>query len=236
MSCELAHEDAAYVLGALSPAERSAYQRHLAGCEECTRAVRSLAGIPGLLARIPADVLESSRVAEPVPQTLLPALVDEVRRRQQRRTGLAVAAAAAAAVVVTAGTVVVGQVLVGDGTETPAAGPTPSAPSTASAASPMYSVRPLPISADIALTSVAWGTRLDLTCSYDRPDGEPKDRTWRYALVVKTKDGETEQVATWLARPGRTYEISGATASSKDEIYEVEVQTPQGEPLLKWHA
>ena len=33
MSCELAHDAGAYVLGALSPAERSAFQAHLAGCD-----------------------------------------------------------------------------------------------------------------------------------------------------------------------------------------------------------
>ncbi|MGH3348437.1 MAG: anti-sigma factor family protein, partial [Nocardioides sp.] len=36
MTCEFAHDDGAYVLGALSPAERVAFKQHLAGCAECT--------------------------------------------------------------------------------------------------------------------------------------------------------------------------------------------------------
>ena len=52
MSCPFAHDDAAYVLGALSPAERLEFERHLGRCDDCTRAVRELAGLPGLLGRV----------------------------------------------------------------------------------------------------------------------------------------------------------------------------------------
>ena len=51
MSCEFAHHDGAYVLGSLSPADRSAFERHLAGCADCALGVRELAGLPGLLAQ-----------------------------------------------------------------------------------------------------------------------------------------------------------------------------------------
>ncbi len=40
MRCEHEHDDGAYVLGALSPAERTAYERHLATCSFCREAVR----------------------------------------------------------------------------------------------------------------------------------------------------------------------------------------------------
>ena len=66
MSCEFAHSDAAYVLGALAPADRLAFERHLAGCAECTRAVRELAGLPGLLGRVDASILEHPPADEPV--------------------------------------------------------------------------------------------------------------------------------------------------------------------------
>ena len=36
MTCELAHLDGAYVLGALSPAERLAFERHLPSCAACS--------------------------------------------------------------------------------------------------------------------------------------------------------------------------------------------------------
>ncbi|MCZ2263463.1 anti-sigma factor family protein, partial [Isoptericola sp. QY 916] len=47
--------DAAYVLGALSPADRRDYEEHLAGCDACRAAVAELAGLPGLLASVPAE-------------------------------------------------------------------------------------------------------------------------------------------------------------------------------------
>ena len=57
-SCPLAHSDAAYVLGALSPAERLEYERHLPTCASCRRSVAQLAGMPGLLARVPVESVE----------------------------------------------------------------------------------------------------------------------------------------------------------------------------------
>ena len=94
--------DGAYVLGSLSPVERREFEAHLDGCETCSRAVRDLAGLPGLLGRIGPDVLEEHQ-PEPVPETLLPRLSRAVRRRQQRRMWLTAGIAAAAAVVVTTG-------------------------------------------------------------------------------------------------------------------------------------
>ena len=41
MSCDFAHQDGAYVLGALSSSERVAFEQHLAGCSDCARAVRA---------------------------------------------------------------------------------------------------------------------------------------------------------------------------------------------------
>ena len=47
------HEDAAYVLGALSHEDRLAYEEHLRTCARCSAAVAELAVLPGLLARLP---------------------------------------------------------------------------------------------------------------------------------------------------------------------------------------
>jgi hypothetical protein len=53
---KFAQWDAAYVLGALSPADRREYEEHLASCPTCQAAVSELAALPGLLAQVsPAD-------------------------------------------------------------------------------------------------------------------------------------------------------------------------------------
>lgn len=44
--------DAAYVLGALSPSDRHAYERHLGECAACRAALAELAGLPGLLSTL----------------------------------------------------------------------------------------------------------------------------------------------------------------------------------------
>ena len=44
---EFEHSDAAYVLGALSPSERRAFEEHLRECESCARSERSSGATPG---------------------------------------------------------------------------------------------------------------------------------------------------------------------------------------------
>ena len=44
-TCEYAHLDGSYVLGALSPAERQEFEQHLADCAACS-AVGARAGRP----------------------------------------------------------------------------------------------------------------------------------------------------------------------------------------------
>jgi hypothetical protein len=229
VSCEFTHDGGAYVLGALSPAERSAYQAHLVGCAECTRAVQKLAGLPGLLGRVPADVLEPPG-DEPLPETLLPALVREVRRTQRRRGRLAIGTAAAAALIVAGGALAVGLSLGDDGAGT---AESPSGSPSEPVGHAMVSVGSDPMSADLALTSVSWGTRLELTCSYPQPDepwSDPEEGT--YAMFVRTRDGKVEQVATWQALPGKTMQLAAATAAKRDDIASVEIRTTSGEPVL----
>ncbi len=230
MSCEFAHDDASYVLGSLSPAERSAYRLHLSGCVECTLAVQSLVGLPGLLGRISADVLESPLLDEPVPDTLLPALVGEVRRTQRRRRWVVAAAAAAAAVILTAGSLAIGGALNDDSTPVDGS-PSPDTTATGQAMVPVGSE---PLSAELAMTSVAWGTRLDLTCTYRGAEGDHEGwAEWSYVMFVRTLDGDLEQVATWRALPGKTMQLAAATAMSREDIASVEIRTVEGKPVLK---
>ena len=77
MTCQFAHLDGAYVLGSLAPAERLEFEAHLPGCAECSRGVRELAGLPGLLAQVDVADLE-------VPHPRRPAAPDPAARAGAR--------------------------------------------------------------------------------------------------------------------------------------------------------
>lgn len=226
MTCAFAHDDAAYVLGALSPTERAAFEGHLAGCEECSRSVRDLAGLPGLLARVPPEVLDDVREPEPVPPGVLAVLAHRERRR--RRRWVWTAAGSAAALVAAA---VLSVALVRD--TDPRTEPPPQA-----AAEAMQSIGGAPVTGELALTPVAWGTRLDLVCSY--PDDEHEYGAVAdppaYVMVIRTRAGDVERVASWRGLPGRTMRLTGATAYDVDDIASVEVRTASGDPVLELTA
>lgn len=234
MSCEFAQLDGSYVLGALSPAERQAFEQHLAGCAECAQSVRELAGLPGLLSRVDPRVLESPPAEIPVPDSLLPALVDQVRRVQRRRTFLTAGLAAAAAVAVVVGTLGVTGAF--DGEQTPGTDRTssPSAIPPSPDSQAMQPVGSVPVRASLVFESVSWGTRLNLTCTYvtDGGDYDPAPSA-TYVLVVHTRDGRLEHVGTWRAIPGTTTRMSAATAASREDISSVEVRAENGKPVLR---
>jgi hypothetical protein len=229
-TCEYAELDGSYVLGALSPTERQEYERHLETCVDCARSVRELAGLPGLLARVDPVVLETPPETQPLPETLLPSLVREVSRTRRRRLVTTVAVAAAAAVAV--GLVVV-QGLGGD--SPPAASPPSQSPSASvPTGDSMRSIGHAPVTATLAFTSVTWGTKLDLTCSYEPAPGEYQlPRAVTYGLFVVNRDGSAEQVGTWRAVDGRTMRVTAATAARRDDIASVEVRTTDGRPVLR---
>lgn len=223
MTCGFDTYDGAYVLGSLSPSDRASFEAHLSDCEACSRAVRELAGLPGLLAKVPADVVEGIGEQAPVPATLLPGLVAAAQRHQRRRT-TRVALLAAAAVAVAAG---VGAAVTLD--DDP-----PAEPPAAVDIAPAQQMTPAGGSASsgwVSLTEVGWGTRLDLTCTYESAYGG--DGPWTYLLVVQTTDGRTEQAAAWAAEPGKELHVTGATSVQPDDIASVEVQAADGQAVLR---
>ena len=224
MSCPFGHDDAAYVLGALSPAERLEFERHLSGCAECTRAVREVAGLPGLLSRVDPDVLTVLHADEPVPDTVLPALLGAVRRSRRRRLLAAAGTAAAAAAVVAGG--VVSQLPLGGAAD-------PEGTDASVAVLAMDPVGDAPVAADLAMEDVTWGTRLELTCTYDTASVDYElPPTVDYVLVVRTDDGHSERVGSWRSVDGRTMRLTAGTAAVRDEISSVEVRTPDGRVVL----
>jgi type II secretory pathway pseudopilin PulG len=232
--------DAAYLLGSLSAVERREFERHLALCERCSAAVAELAGIPGLLAALPADTVSSlidTPQPLPVPATLLPRLVRSVARRRRRSrvvvAAAIVSAAAAAAAIALAVPLLFAPASAGPGTQA----------GSASSARPVTSVAlgqvvPGPLSADVRLVPEAWGTRLEMNCRYasspsSAPPGYRTGVGTGYAMFVTDAAGTVAQVATWTATPGSTVEPSGTTSLAVADIRSIDVRsTVDGRVLL----
>ena len=222
--------DAPYVLGALSPADRREFEDHLKVCDACAGAVAELAGLPGLMSRVSIDQLTAA--AEPVPQTLLPSLARAVRRERRTRRLLVGAAGAAAACLIGVGAVAITR------PDSPTREPATS--SATSSASPlsgtanlvMTVVVPSPVTATARLVDVAWGTRIDLTCTYRSAGPYPTSGT-PYAMVVIDRSGATHQVATWNALPNRELTVTGASSQPRRDITAVEIRTLTGQTILR---
>ena len=214
---EFAQYDAAYVLGALTPAERYRYEQHLAGCPRCRAAVDAFTPLPGLMSRVPREELFSEPV-EP-PAELLPGLLATAARRHRRTrrwlvtAGSAVTAAAAAAVLV---------VVLALGGGQPAT-------VTHHTGRPMTAAAGAPIHGWVALKAEPWGTKVSLRCKYD--GAEPY--TAGYILMIHGRQGQVERISSWDAIPGATAVLSGTTALHRDDIRTVVVLTAAGgQPVL----
>jgi Putative zinc-finger len=229
--------DAAYVFGALAPDDRVAYERHLQHCADCRAAVAAMAGVPGLLSRVPLDLVIGTDDATPVPDTLLPRLVAEAARERTRsrwRVGTAMALAAACVLGLLAALLVnqhTGRSVAdraGSGSSTSSStgsvapgttpGTTPTAPTT-TAGGPelkMAPVRGVGVSASVQIQSVLWGTRITLKCQ------EAANRKLPYAglyyLVVVGRDSSRHFVADWNSLAGRTVRVEGDTGLQRAEI------------------
>lgn len=210
--------DAAYVLGALSPKDRQEYEQHLRECDACATAVRELAGMPGLLSRVPPSMLPADDVRPDPPEDLLPRLLDRVRAERLRRRMIMIGTSALAAAACLA--------LVFMIVFRPAIGVQPTAIPTAT----MNPVSDAPVWATIGLQEVGWGTKVDMHCMYEKRPGW--NRSGVYLLVVVAKDGTEETIGSWKVEPGKDARFPAATAHPIDEIAAIEVRTASHKTLL----
>lgn len=210
--------DAAYVLGALSPEDRGAYEQHLSECADCARAVRELAGMPGLLGKVPEELAAGEHAEVTPPATLLPALLRRTGTLRRRRRALtsSIASMAVAACLALLFLLVVRPAVSGPGVAEPTTSMTP--------------LIPVPVHATIGLEGTDAGTRVTMHCIYDqRTGGHPRT----YALVLVGRDGDVEKVATWAIAPGDDASFDGSTSMHLRNIRAVEIRTSTGQPLLR---
>jgi hypothetical protein len=220
--------DAAYVLGSLSASDRREFERHLGECASCADAVAELAGLPGLLSKVPAAsavrLMDETQFESSVPSTLLPRMVRSARRR--RRRGLVATAAAAAVAAAVAAVLLITMVLPVGGLLNPQA----------SAAISLASVTPNPLNATVRLVEESWGTRLEMNCQYAASGHPPyaSSAPHRYSMWVTDAAGTSTEVATWSAGPGETAEPAGTTSLAFDQIKTVDIRSvDSGKVLLE---
>lgn len=206
-----ARDDAVYVLGALSSDERAAFEHHLATCPECTERVRELAPMPALLAGVPPSAYRDYE--EDPPAHLLPYLLSRVRFEQRRRRWLTTGLAGLAAACLVALAVVIWPSSSGTSAPRPQA---------------MSALVSSKVHATAALSSVPWGTKIDLVCEYYTKDA----REWDYQLVVLDKDNVAHPAGSWKLVPGKVVHFTSGTSLARDQISKVQV-TLRDRPILQ---
>ena len=234
-------DDAAYLLGALGPHERTRYEQHLQTCDSCRRSLTELAGLPGVLRRLPLEVVQSMDEqdpdehglrdgVEPAPPSVLTGLLDRVEREERGRRQVRVLRWAGA--LTTAAAAVVVGVLAAtqpwEAEEPPVAAPPPGREID------LEPVGDTDLSGSVSLRDVAWGTRIELECEYPAPAGtNPYSAAPEYSLVVRDVSGESQQVATWNAVAGKELTIDAATAVRGPDIAWMEIRAQDGTPVLR---
>ncbi|MET8521838.1 zf-HC2 domain-containing protein [Nocardioides sp. NPDC004968] len=225
--------DASYVLGALSPSERRAYERHLTSCSICHDAVAELAGMPGLLSALSRE--EAEELLEEPAAVVTPPLAElagAVRRSRLRRRVFAVAAA----VVLLAGGTAIGGLAMGrDDTEPPVAAPSTSATASGSADANVRTVDLRPVGsvdmwAQLVVTPTSWGTKLKWSCHYPPEPGKsppgPSDYQGEpvtYDLVLVGRDGARTVAGSWTWSGGETLGLDASSAVPIADVERVEI-------------
>jgi hypothetical protein len=237
---EFATWDGAYLLGSLSPADRRAFEAHLATCDACAASVNELAGLPGLLARVPAEqalALVSVPEAASGPDEAtdgtasarlgtapdaLPKLLHAARRHRLRvRWWTAGSVLVAAAVLAFAAALLIPGVL---------------APGTNQAGGThvtLSQVQPNPLTADVRLVSEPWGTRIETNCTYAEWEGSTEKGPWKYTMVVTDRAGASTQVSSWTASAGTTVSPTATTSVPVADIASIDIRAANGQVLLR---
>jgi hypothetical protein len=213
-------DDAAYVMGALSPQEREAFETHLAECPRCSQSVAELSSMTGLLAQVPLGrVVQPENGQEPAPDLLLPGLM-RAARSERRRRSLRLMASGAVAAAVVAIAVVIGVSLGG-----------PAKPAGTTVA--MSPVRSTAVTGTLHLTEASWGTQVSLDCQWVGSAAADWDDKKTYQLVaVPTNGTQPRLLAQWALVPGEDATVVGSTDLATDRIARIELQESADKTVL----
>ncbi len=200
---------AAYVLGALEPAERAEYERHLRTCSTCQEDVKEFAAIPGLLSQVDPATNGASEDATRLADLAVARAGNDVaglQRSARRWRRIALGSAAAA------GIAIVSLVAIGTGDD-----PAPDRGT------------PLAFEAD-AVGSVhvdgrAWGTWIWLDL-----EGLPERDA--YQLWAVDRDGAWFVAATWRPTPQGLARLTGAAAVDLEALDRVVITSADPDDVL----
>ena len=200
-----------YLVGALSPAERLELEVHLRDCPACSKELKDLSGLPGLLGRLTPEEAQWDFPSPPdhMLQDLLArahVMESAQRHRLHRWQGVGGVLALAAAVLV--GILVV---------------------PTASTSTTSYPLRAAlasaPSSGEATLLAKTWGTQLTLTMK-----NLPSDTNC--VAVVTGVDGRVEIIGSWSSTPSHAAQVTLATDISTLLLRTVTVETSAGKRLM----
>jgi hypothetical protein len=218
--------DAAYVLGALSPAERREFEEHLSSCHTCQAAVSELAGLPGLLAQVsPEDaamlVIDTPSLGDelPPPKTLMPPQVSQLRARRRRMVGAIVGVAAALVLIAAAIGIGTGALPIGR----------PPAPYLLA----FHRLQPTSITAIVEVVPQARGTDFRVECQYGEADEPSHGSHAYYSIWVIPRSGAAMQAKSWPAYPNKVMTPQARSALAVSQISAVEIRDEAGAALLR---
>jgi hypothetical protein len=263
--CEYAHDDGAYVLGALSPSERAAYERHLSDCPACREAVAEIAVLPGLLSRLdpvaakqllgPPATAEGAEADEGQDRPLAAAegptaggdariisLVDaaaQSRRRDKRirrfRYAGSALAAACLALVAALGVGMLRNDTRGDG-QALLPPPPPTTPQAPQVV--MNHMKPLVPGAPVtAQIGIKYHDwGTEIVMDCQYKADDDDHTPWTFKMFAYGPDHSKEQLGSWVAGPGAELSLGGATRFTHGQLTRLEVAKADGTPVLSYQV
>ncbi len=211
MSDDLRLSLGAYLLGALSPVDRADVQAHLTACRTCRDELATLAGLPGLLARLDPATLATDADLDPHPDPgLLDRTLVELTRQQRGQVARRRLSAVAASVILLAAGAAGGVVLTQ--LHDPGRVVSSNDPGTGATAS-------------FSLHAKAWGTEIGVRLRHV-PAGT------HCRLLTTDRNGRRQTIGAWQADYEGTAHISAATDLPPGQLALLEVATSQDRRLV----